>query len=97
MLEQASQSLSSTTWVQEERCRSLLVHLRKKWKELLLAIYVDDGLLAAVVQQEMDSLIGELNIISMKSDYFLGLKIEYREKFIKNHQNTYAKKKFGTI
>lgn len=65
-------------------------------QKLILVIYVDDGLLAATNQQEMDIFIGELKsefkIVSKKADYFLGLEIEHEEKFIKIHQKTYAKK-----
>jgi transposase InsO family protein len=65
-------------------------------RKLILVIYVDDGLLAATDQREMEIFIEELKsefkIVSKKADYFLGLEIEHEEKFIKIHQKTYAKK-----
>jgi transposase InsO family protein len=65
-------------------------------QKLILVIYVDDGLLAATDQREMEIFIEELKsefkIVSKKADYFLGLEIEHEEKFIKIHQKTYAKK-----
>lgn len=71
-------------------------------RKMILALYVDDGLVAASDQQELDEFLSKLKdefkIRSSEANYFLGLEIQRSSDGIKISQEAYAKKmleKFG--
>lgn len=65
-------------------------------KKLILGLYVDDGLVAATDQRDLEvfleNLRGEFKIVSKKAVYFLGLEIDQQDGNIKISQKAYAKK-----
>ena len=69
-------------------------------KKLILAIYIDDGLIAAENQESIDELLKELeqefDITTDQAGMFLGLQIEQqKDGSILLHQATYTQKIIG--
>ncbi|BET01094.1 Reverse transcriptase (RNA-dependent DNA polymerase) [Nesidiocoris tenuis] len=69
---------------------------------IMIALYVDDGLVASTDKKSLDAFLDELRmefkITTKSASYFLGLEIEQREDTIKISQKAYTKKileKFG--
>lgn len=73
----------------------LFVRIRNE-RKTILAIYVDDGLIASSCEHELDefmhSLEEEFKITSKEADYYLGLEIEKSHECIKISQKEYAKR-----
>lgn len=74
------------------------LHIRQKGDtKLIVALYVDDGLVMSTHQQEADNFVkelrGEFKVTARQASYFLGLEIERSEDgSIKICQQAYAKK-----
>lgn len=80
----------------------VLIRKREKKVVLILAIYVDDGLVAADSEEEVKVLLHDIrNFVEIKDgelEYYLGLEISKTECGIYIHQRNYAEKvlkKFG--
>lgn len=75
---------------------SCLFIREKDGKKLILALYVDDGLVAASDKEELEhflnSLKSEFKIVSNEASYFLGIKIENSNDQIRISQKSYATK-----
>ena len=69
---------------------------RENDKIIIMALYVDDGLVAATDHQELkiflQDLSKEFKITSQKASYFLGLEIEQTDDRIKINQQAFARK-----
>lgn len=65
-------------------------------KSIIMALYVDDGLVAATDPQDLkiflQDLSKEFKITSQKASYFLGLEIEQTDDYITINQQAFAKK-----